>query len=162
MRSAGVRIVIRILAVVLAVLGFNRFVRLPSRAAHVIFAVEARSQRALDAGDSRAAIIARQNIELLRQIEPVSRGDTNFYLLYAVNARLLSDGELAVKEYTEALRNADRRPEIYFERGITLLGMGNVDAAAADLTHAARFNPWMVDDLSGEMQDRVKAAAGIR
>jgi tetratricopeptide (TPR) repeat protein len=160
MHNAGVRLAIRIAAVVLAILGFNRFVRLPSRAAHVIVAVEARSQRAIDAGD-RGVVMARQNVELLRQIEPVSRGDANFYMLYAVNARILNDSELAVKEYTAALQNADRRPEIYFERGMTLLGMGRVDAAAADLTHAARFNPWIVYDLSGELQDRVKAGAGI-
>ncbi len=160
--SLGARIVFRAIVLVFAIVALHRLVWLPWSANRILSEVEARSMVALNSGDTvRTALIARQNIEQLHRIAPATREDANYYMLYAANARFLGDQELAADLYTTALQRVDHRPEIYYERGLVYLQMGKVDRAVADLARAARFNPMVVGDLSGELQDRVKKAAGI-
>ena len=162
MNSNVGRIVVRAIAVLLAAAAIYRWVVLPWEANHVIYQVAVRSEKALDRGGDVAIITARENIDRLKQIAPVSRTDANFYLLFAGNARMVRNGELAVEQYSAALANADHRPEIYYERGLTYLAMGNLDAAAADLIHAAKFNPFIVETLEGELLERVTRGAGVK
>ena len=65
-----------------------------------------------------------------------------------------------MRAYTRALA-LYQRPEIYYNRGMTLIGMGRVDEAIADLTIAARFMPQFLEELDGETRRRVAAAAGL-
>ncbi len=163
MHRLAARYLIRVAATVLAAAGLYRFAWLPWTANVVLSAVEARSRLALKGDDPAAvAIIARNNIDALRRIAPAVSDDANYYMLYAANARFLNDLDVAAAEYTAALDHADRRPEIYYERGLVYLAMGRTDAAVADLAHAAQFDPNLVLSLSGELQDRVVLAAGLK
>ena len=67
----------------------------------------------------------------------------------------------AIDIYTRALR-VDQRPEIYFDRGLARQRLGETDAAVADMATAARFNPFLVEQLDGELRPRVTAAAGLK
>jgi tetratricopeptide (TPR) repeat protein len=155
MRSAA-----RAAAVIVAVLLLYRLVWLPWRAQHVLTAVSVRTEAVVREPQLKAQI-GRDNLERLQDVAPVLTTDPDFYLAYAANARLADDLPLAIAQYTAALQRADRRPEIYFERGMTYLAMGNIDAATADLARAARFNPGLLDQISGELRVRVARAAGL-
>jgi tetratricopeptide (TPR) repeat protein len=162
MSDAITRIVLRTVVVAVAALAIHRFVILPWRAHRILSAVEARTAAAADAGDTNAVLMARRDIELLDQTASVTRTDPNFYMLYAFNERILGNPAGAAAKYTEALQYADHRPEIYFGRGQAYLAQGNIEAAEADLVHAARFNPSIVKEISGELKDRVTREAGNR
>jgi tetratricopeptide (TPR) repeat protein len=148
-------------ALALAVVALDRLVYQPWRAQEILLAVGERSKVAVNANRETAAILARGNIERLRSVAPATRTDANYYMLFAANARMLGEDNVAVQQYTAALTYADHRPEIFLQRGLTLLDLGRVDAAAADLTHAARFNPMVLEQIDGELRERVRRDAGI-
>src|SRR4051794_38381197 len=107
MLSAPARIVIRMIAIGVAVFATYRFALLPWRADHILAAVEKRTHLASDAMGTTAVLVARRNLELLDSIAPASRTDANYYMLYAFNQRMLGNPAAAVTTYTEALRYAD-------------------------------------------------------
>lgn len=163
MHSTAFRVACRVVAIAFVAFALHRLAWMPWEANHVLSLVEARSRVAIDSGDPvTTAVIARGNIDQLRRISKATRDDANYYMLYAANAKLLGDLDLSERMYTAALDNADHRPEIYYERGLVYLQKGQVDAAVADLAHAAKFNPSVVYTLSGDLQQRVMALAGIK
>ena len=152
---------LRTFAVVLGAVAIYRFAVLPWRANHILSVVENRTSLIAGTASVDGALTARGKVEKLNKIASVVRTDPNYYMLHAFNERVLRDDEGAIRTYSDALRYADHRPEIYFGRGEAYFESGNIEAAAADLTHAARFNPGVLDDISGELRDRVARAAGI-
>jgi hypothetical protein len=56
----------------------------------------------------------------------------------------------------------DDRPEIYVNRGLVRLHLGQTDLAVSDLATAARFDPSVLYQLEGELRARVAAAVGSR
>lgn len=133
----------------------------PYQAARAEFVIRQRSQRADSAGDhTRSVILARQNLSELEEIGGPRRLAVTWYVLYAGNCELLERWDGAADAYTRALR-IDQRPELYFNRGLDRLRLGQTDAAMADLVTAARFQPAVLDQIDGELRGRVAAAAGI-
>ena len=39
--------------------------------------------------------------------------------------------------------------------------LGQIDKATADMVRAVRFNPFLIDQVSGELRTRVAAEAGL-
>lgn len=153
---------IRVLVVAGAAVAIHQYVVLPWRAYGVLSLVEYRTADLARMGPSAdGAPAARRNLELLDEAAGPSRTNTNFYMLYAFNQRMVGLDADAVITYTKALENADHRPEIYFSRGEAYLALKNMDAAVADFVHAARFNPYIVDELQGDLRERVARAAGL-
>jgi tetratricopeptide (TPR) repeat protein len=156
MRNPLVRAFCRIVAIVAAALALYRYAWLPAHANHVIQAVMTRTRAALEMGHGRAVMVARENIELLRPVADAAPLSVDYHMVYAANARILGRNDDAVEHYTGALA-ADHRPEIYFERGLTYLDEGKLDAATADIALAARFNPGYSEDVDAGMQERITA-----
>jgi tetratricopeptide (TPR) repeat protein len=104
----------------------------------------------------RAKFAARDNIERLQSLASTCQLSVDYHLLYAANARILGRSDEAIEHYTAALA-ADHRPEIYFERGITYLEEGKLDAATPDIALAVRFGPYFFYDIDAGMQERVTA-----
>ena len=157
MRNPLLRALCRLAAAAAAVLAAYRYAWLPEDADHVVKAVTSRTQAALQMNGDRVMRIARDNIDRLQPISGICRMSVEYHLVYAVNARILGRNNEAIEHYTAALA-ADHRPEIYFDRGMTYLEAGKVDAATADIALAVRFNPQFLTDADAGMQERVAAA----
>jgi len=154
-------VAVRAAALIAAALGVWRLSIAPYRAVHVELEVAQRSTRAVDAADpQRSAVLARENIRELEHIAAVRRLEPAWYVLYAGNCELLERWQEAVDVYTRALR-IDQRPELYFNRGLDHLRLGETDAAVADIATAVRFNPYLVEHIDGELRARVAAAARL-
>jgi tetratricopeptide (TPR) repeat protein len=157
MRNPIARAVCRLAATVVAAVAFYRYSWMPSHADHMLRSLQSRTQAALETpGDDRAIFAARDNIERLQTIESACRLSVDYQLIYAVNARILGRNDEAIEHYTAAL-DADHRPEIYFDRGVTYLEEGKLDPATADIALATRFNPAYLQNVDAGMQARVAA-----
>jgi tetratricopeptide (TPR) repeat protein len=156
MRNPVLRTICRLAATAAAALAIYRFAWLPEHADHVVKSATMRSQEALQMTADRAKVAARENLELLQPVASVCRLSVDYHLVYAVNARILERNDEAIEHYTAALA-ADRRPEIYFNRGVTYLEEGKLDAATPDIALAVRFNPQFFYDVDAGMQERVTA-----
>jgi tetratricopeptide (TPR) repeat protein len=151
MRRSAIFLV-RAAALAAAALGIDRLCIEPHRAAMVEAAVERRSTAAESAGE---------NLRDLDRIASARRLAPSWYLLYGGNCMMMERWPEAIDVYTRALR-IDQRPEIYFDRGLARLRLGETDAAVADIATAARFNPLILDQIDGELRIRVTAAAGLK
>lgn len=160
MFNSIVRFAVRSIAVGAAALAIWYYVILPWRADHVLYTVQQRTEAIEGLDGERSVVTARNNIQMLHRIERACRTNASFYMLYAFNLRILHDPDGAIEQYTNALLYADHRPEIYFARGTTWVEKKEIDRAADDLIRAARFNPFMIGDISGELRDRVARAVG--
>jgi tetratricopeptide (TPR) repeat protein len=160
MRRSAI-LLVRAAAAVAAALGVYSLCLLPFRAAIVEGQVERRSMAAESAPDpQRTVILARENVRILNSIAPWRRLSASWYMLYGGNCGLLERWPEAIDTYTRALK-IDQRPEIYFNRGLARLRLGQTDAAVADITTATRFNPYLIERIDGELRERVAAAAGL-
>ncbi|HEV2718897.1 MAG TPA: hypothetical protein VG323_02675 [Thermoanaerobaculia bacterium] len=157
MRRSAI-VAVRAAAVIAAVFAIYRLCILPYRGAAVEGEVQRRSEVADTAGGQRSVILARENLNDLTRIAAGRRLATSWYMLYGGNCTLLDRWPDAVDAYTRAL-TIDQRPEIYFYRGLARLHLGQHDAGVADLVTAARFDPFFTDQLGGELQKQVAAAA---
>ncbi|MEK6372940.1 MAG: hypothetical protein AABO58_09600 [Acidobacteriota bacterium] len=134
---------------------------LPYRCDQELQTLMRRTYRAADlVGSPEGAILARRNLERLAAVRGACTHDVTWMMLTAANERFLDQLQQAVDHYTEALR-FHQRPEIYYNRGMTLLSMGRVDEAITDLAVAARFTPQILDLLDPETRRRVGTAAGL-
>jgi tetratricopeptide (TPR) repeat protein len=156
MRNALLRTVCRLAAIAAAALAAYRFAWLPEHADHVVKSVTLRTQAALQMNGERAKDIARENLDLLQPVANVCRLSVDYHLVSAVNARILGLNDDAIEHYTAALK-ADHRPEIYFDRGVTYLEQGKLDAATPDIALAARFDAAYLQEVDAGMQERVAA-----
>lgn len=108
----------------------------------------------------RAMALARLNLADLDRVARSRSLDPAWYLIYGANCEILHRWQHAANAYTRAL-DIDQRPEIYFNRGLVMLHLGQTDQAAADMVRAVRFNPFFLDQISGELRTRVAAEAGL-
>jgi tetratricopeptide (TPR) repeat protein len=148
-------------ALVIAIIAIDQLCVVPYRDNLVLSTVEYRSMLASSGRTPRAIDAARRNLHDLELAERSRRLDPNWYLLYGANCELLGRWRDAADVYTRALR-IDDRPELYVSRGLAMLHLGRTTEAEADLAAAARFNPNVLNDLDGDLRDRVAAAAGLR
>jgi tetratricopeptide (TPR) repeat protein len=150
-------------AVVMAAAGFavHRICVIPFRDNLVMRDVEERMGMVGSADSYRAMSLARLNLADLDRVAHSSRLDPAWYMFYGANCRILHRWQDAANAYTRAL-DIDQRPEIYFNRGLVMLQLGQIDQATADMVRAVRFNPFFIYRISGELRTRVAAEAGLR
>jgi tetratricopeptide (TPR) repeat protein len=156
MRNALLRTIVRLAAIATAALAAYHYAWMPEHADHVVKSVTMRTQAALQMSGDRAKVIARENLDLLQPVADTCRLSIDYHLVSAVNARILGLNDDAIEHYTAALK-ADHRPEIYFDRGVTYLEKGNLDAATPDIALAARFDSAYLEEVDAGMQARVAA-----
>jgi tetratricopeptide (TPR) repeat protein len=154
-------ILARAAAVVVAAFAIDHFCIRPYRGAAVEVDVQQRSAAAEKADHQRAIILVRDNLRDLDRVAADRRLAPSWYMVYAGNLSLIERWRDADEVYTRALA-IDHRPEIYFSRGLVRLRLGKLDAAIADMATAARFNPFLLDQIDGELRARVAAAAGLK
>jgi O-antigen ligase len=152
---------LRTTAIVAAGLAIDQLCIAPYRGNLILREVAARSLHAQSLDDRHAIDIAHTNLHDLDEAASGRRLDPAWYLLYGTNCEILERWNDAVTAYTNALR-IDDRPEIYVNRGLVHLRLGQTDLAVSDLATAARFDPSVLDQLDGELRARVAAAAGSR
>ena len=135
----------------------------PYRCAAAMTPLQARTFRAAEISATEAGrIMARQNLERLDALGGNCRDDLNWLMLYAANCRIVGDRQGAVEAYTRALR-LYQRPEIYYNRGVTLLEMREPDRAIGDLALAANFNPVLLEQFDAATVEQIrKEMARIR
>lgn len=150
------RSLIRIAAVIAAIIGIQQLCIAPYRGNLAIGAVEWRLSHA----EENNLALVHKNLSDLATAERSRSLDPNWYLLYGANCELLGRWSEAADAYTRALR-IDDRPEIYVSRGMARLHLGRIPEAEADLATAARFNPQVLNELDGELREHVAAAAGL-
>jgi O-antigen ligase len=148
-------------ALVAAGFAINQLCIAPYRGNLILREVAARSLLAQSLDDRRATEIAHTNLHDLDQAASGRRLDPAWYLLYGTNCEILGRWTEAAATYTNALR-IDDRPEIYVNRGLVRLHLGQTDLAVSDLASAVRFDPTVIYQLDGELRARVAAAAGSR
>ncbi len=152
---------VRLAALAAAPLGIWWLCVMPMRAAGTEFDIAQRSERADAAGDrTRSVILARENLRELDEIASSRHLAVTWYMTYAANCELLDRWDNAVDVYTRALR-IDQRPEIYFNRGLDQIRLGQTGAGFADIVTAARFQPAVLDQIDGDLRERAAAAAGV-
>ena len=156
MRSA-----IRAVAIVFAAIAGYFLCVVPYRANLALAEITQRTMNTENVDAVAAAPVARTNLSDLAKIRAPERLNPNWYLLYGANCEILGRTSEAAEIYSRALE-IDQRPEIYVHRGMVMLQLGRMDAAVNDLATAARFNPSVVFDLSGDLRERVAAAARVR
>ena len=154
MRNPMARALCRLAATAAAALAVYYYVWMPEHADHILKSLTLRTQAALQADGDRAVFVARDNLARLQPLERAGKLSVDYHLICAVNDRILGRNDDAIEHYTAALA-ADHRPEIYFDRGVTYLNEGNLDAATADIALAVRFNPVYLEDVDTGMQERV-------
>ena len=157
---AAIRWICRVTVLLGAAVGLYRYTWLPYRANHVLFDVEQRGNAAEMADPLKGMPLARTNLKMLDSVATACWTDANYHMLYAANARILRRPDIARQHYDDALA-VDCRPEIYVQRGFLSLENGHLDAAMPDFIRAVRFNPGMLDQLGGELGERVAHAAGL-
>jgi tetratricopeptide (TPR) repeat protein len=150
---------LRAAAIVAAGFAINQLCIAPYRGNLILREVAARSLHAQSLDDLHAIDIAHTNLHDLTQAASGRHLDPAWYLLYGTNCENLGRWTEAAATYTDALR-IDDRPEIYVNRGLVRLHLGQPDLAVSDFATAARFNPSVIDQLDGELRVRVAAAVG--
>lgn len=156
----SMRNVFRAAAVIVAAIALHTFCVLPYLANLRFDEIRRRTERAQVLDAVQAAPIARANLRDLERSEGVQRFNSVWYVLYGANCEILGRPGDAIAVYSQALR-IDQRPEIYVNRGLAKLQMGSIDAAVKDLAVAARFDPFVLYQLEGDLHTRVAAAAGL-
>lgn len=160
-QNLAVTWLLRTVAIVAAGFAINQLCIAPYRGNLILREVAARSLQAQSLDDRHAIDIAHTNLHDLDQAASGRRLDPAWYLLYGTNCEILGRWTEAAATYTNALR-IDDRPEIYVNRGLVRLHLGQTDLAVSDLATAARFDPGVLDQLEGELRARVAAAVGSR
>jgi len=133
---------------------------IPFRDNMVMREIEERMNVAQSVDSVRAVPLARANLDDLDRVARSRRLDPAWYMFYGANCEILDRWQDAADVYTRALA-IDQRPELYFSRGLVMLHLGRIDQAAQDMITAVRFNPFLLDQIGGELRARVAAGAGL-
>lgn len=153
----SLQIFVRLVAILAAAIGIQYLCVAPYAGNRTLHRVDQRTHAAvIDPNDQRAAIFARASIGQLMRIAHVRKDEVTYDLLFAANDRILNRPDDALAHYDAALL-ADHRPEIYFERGLVLMGLGRKRDAIASLVTALRFDPNLVDSLDSPIREEVAA-----
>jgi O-antigen ligase len=121
--------------------------------------LEARTGATYDAAADtlRTAERARQNLAELQACREATPTDVGVYMLIAANDRLIGRMSDAVMMYRTALQY-DRRPELYYNLGLTELEMRQRGPAVADLIIAVRFSRKYLAELPSDVQSEINEA----
>lgn len=155
------RLILFAIVIVAACIGIHRLCVIPFRDNLVLREIEQRLEIAESVDPLRAAPLALANLADLERIARSHRLNPQWYALYGANCELLGRWQDAVDVYTRAMA-IDQRPELYLYRGLVLLHLGRIDRAADDMIAAVRFNPFLLDQIDGELRARVAAAAELQ
>ena len=154
----GIRALMATLIVITCLSVVRWVVVLPIRINQMIGQAESATAGAWTASDQFGA--AAQAKRILAIIQPaLERNRTNVSLLMvsAANKQLVGRFRSALMDYDTALQ-VDRRPELYLQRGLTLLGAGRRMEAIPDLITANLFSPTYFADIpDGETSRDVQA-----
>ncbi|HEY2322593.1 MAG TPA: O-antigen ligase family protein [Thermoanaerobaculia bacterium] len=157
----GLATVIRVAAIAFAAFAGYFLCVLPYRANIALATITQRTLNAQNVDPISAAPVARANLHDLAAISTPEKLNPTWYLLYGTNCEILGSKAEAAGIYSRALE-IDQRPEIYFNRAMVRLQLGRIDDAVNDLATAARFNPFVLYELSGDLRDRVEKASRVR
>lgn len=153
---------VRVIVALLATVSLYRLCWIPYRCNRYAKTAEALTVRAENAGVIEASSLARRNVDLLNTSLERCACDVRLLVLLAVNYRLLDNPRDAITAYERALR-LDKRPEIYFELGLTQLSLGDRTGAIVNLTKAARFaEQYMYETEDPSMIDAVRRNLGLQ
>jgi len=109
--------------------------------------VRRQTERAVEAAsDDRGALIARANLDRLRNCRPAGSQVVESKMLKGANYRALQRTAEAINSYEEALE-WDRRPEIYLNLGVTYLDKGARAKAIDSLSASGYFNPYIINEV---------------
>lgn len=159
-RVNALRFVAGVIVIVAAGFAIHRLCVIPFRDNMVMRDVEERMNVAQSVDPVRAVPLARANLADLDRVARSRRLDPAWYMFYGANCEILERWQDAADVYTRALA-IDQRPELYFSRGLVMLHLGRIDQAAQDMITAVRFNPFLIDEIGGELRARVAAGAGL-
>jgi tetratricopeptide (TPR) repeat protein len=160
MRRADLpRLLVAAIVIVAASFALLRLYVIPSRDNKIMRDVEERMAVVRSVDATRALPLARANLADLDRAARSRTLDPQWYLYCGANCELLDRWQDAADAYTRALA-IDQRPELYFSRGLVLLHLGRIDDATADMVTAVRFNPFLLDQIGGDLRARVAAEAG--
>src|SRR5439155_319939 len=104
----------------------------PLRCEVITKSIVARTSQMLDVRNSIAPLFARRHIEVLRQCIPCMRMSAVPYMAAAANSNTVGDHDQAIRFYEDALRY-DRRPELYYNLGLTYVDVGRVEEGVQNL-----------------------------
>ena len=149
-----------VIVIVAAAFAIHRLCVIPFRDHVVMREVEERMSVVESVDPVRAVPLARANLADLDRVARSRRLDPAWYMFYGANCEILERWQDAANAYTRALA-IDQRPEIYFSRGLVMLHLGRIDRAAEDMITAVKFNPFLIDQIGGELRARVAAGAGL-
>lgn len=111
--------------------------------------------RTMSQRGAAAAVSARENVDaVLRSIRACPR-EPNFYMIAAANYRILRRHDEAASMY-EATLLLERRPEIYFQLGLTRVEMGMNIEAVENFTRACRFVPTLIEQVPAHLREDVR------
>jgi len=159
-RTSVLRVVFALVVIAAAGFAVHRLCAIPFRDNLVMRDVEERMRVVENVDSFQAMSLARLNLADLDGVARSRRLDPAWYMFYGANCEILDRWQDAANAYTNALA-IDQRPELYFSRGLVMLHLGRIDQAAADMIHAVRFNPFLIDRIDGELRARVAAEAGL-
>lgn len=149
-----------VIVIVAAAFAIHRLCVIPFRDNVVMREVEERMSVVESVDPVRAVPLASANLADLDRVARSRRLDPAWYMFYGANCEILERWQDAANAYTRALA-IDQRPEIYFSRGLVMLHLGRIDRAAEDMITAVKFNPFLIDQIGGELRARVAAGAGL-
>jgi tetratricopeptide (TPR) repeat protein len=155
-----VHAVVHVVVIIAACFAIHRLCVIPFRDNRTMREVEERMAVVQSVDPVRAQPLARANLADLDRVARSRRLDAAWYLFYGANCEILERWQDAADAYTRALA-IDQRPELYFSRGLVMLHLGRIDQAAEDMITAVRFNPFLLDQIGGELRARVAAGAGL-
>lgn len=153
-------LILGVIVIVAAAFAIHRLCVIPFRDNVVMREVEERMSVVESVDPVRAVPLARANLADLDRVARSRRLDPAWYMFYGANCEILERWQDAANAYTRALA-IDQRPEIYFSRGLVMLHLGRIDRAAEDMITAVKFNPFLIDQIGGELRSRVAAGAGL-
>ena len=153
-------LILRVVVIVAAGFAIHRLCVIPFRDNVVMREVEERMSIVESRDPVRAVPLARANLADLNRVARSRRLDPTWYMFYGANCEILERWQDAANAYTRALA-IDQRPEIYFSRGLVMLHLGRIDRAAEDMITAVKFNPFLIDQIGGELRARVATGAGL-
>jgi tetratricopeptide (TPR) repeat protein len=154
------RLILYVVVIMAAGFAIHRLCVIPFLDDMVMRQVEERMNVVQSVDPVRAVPLARANLADLDRVASSRRLDPAWYMFYGANCEILDRWQDAADVYTRALI-IDQRPELYFSRGLVMLHLGRIDQAAGDMITAVRFNPFLIDQIGGELRARVAAGAGL-
>jgi tetratricopeptide (TPR) repeat protein len=163
----AIRVLICVVIAGCAAYALDRIIFDPLRCNASLKRVQARSITLLDIPLGPA--VSHTVHDMLAELGPCTGScptDPDMYMTIAVADRILGRYEHAAAMYTEALK-IDRRPELFFNRGVMRLQMGRRDLAMDDFVEACTFADLYANvipdtGLANQVMARVNARLGRR